>query len=120
VTASRKIKKIENKRMTASLDLHAFHPKALNDCLLNVAGLLAYSLFVAFPSLLKQWLEEQTVYRAYSYGDSAGIAPASLLIPVVIPGTKSAANVQHSFSSSKFILPGHKKSSTCEDLKPGI
>jgi hypothetical protein len=36
-----------------------------------MAGLLAYSLFVAFPSL-KQWLEEQTVYRAYSYGDSAG------------------------------------------------
>jgi len=37
-----------------------------------LAGLLAYSLLVAFPSLLKQWLEEQTVDRVYSYGDSAG------------------------------------------------
>jgi hypothetical protein len=53
VTASEKIKKIENKRMPPSLNLHAFHPKALNDCLLNMAGLLAYSLFVAFPSIIK-------------------------------------------------------------------
>jgi hypothetical protein len=49
---------------------------------MNEAGLLAYSLFVAFPSIIKQWLEEQTVYRAYSYGDSAGFKPASLLIPI--------------------------------------
>jgi hypothetical protein len=41
----------------------------------NLAGLLAYSLFVAFPSLLKQWLEERTVDRDYSYGDSAGFKP---------------------------------------------
>jgi hypothetical protein len=32
VTAFEKLKKIENKRMPSSLNLHAFHPKALNDC----------------------------------------------------------------------------------------
>jgi hypothetical protein len=36
-------------------------PESFSDDKLNLAGLLAYSLFVAFPSLLKQWLEEQTV-----------------------------------------------------------
>jgi hypothetical protein len=29
----------------------------------------------------------------YSYGDSAGFAPASLLIPVIMPETKTGANV---------------------------
>jgi hypothetical protein len=49
---------------------------------MNLAGLLAYSLFVAFPSIIKQWLEEQTVYRAYSYGDSSRFKRDSLLIPI--------------------------------------
>ena len=40
-----------------------------------------------------QWLEEQTVYRAYSYGDSSRFSRDSLLIPIMTSGTKSAANV---------------------------
>jgi hypothetical protein len=39
---------------------------------MNPAGLLACSLFVAFPSVFKQWLEEQTVFTELT---ATGIAP---------------------------------------------
>jgi len=67
-----------------------------------LAGLLAYSLLVAFPSLLKQWLEEQTVDRVYSYGDSAGFQPDFPFNPDLTSGTKSVAKVQGSFSNTKY------------------
>jgi hypothetical protein len=39
----------ENKRINTFLNLHAFHPKALNDCYRIEAGLLAQGLLQRLP-----------------------------------------------------------------------
>ncbi len=64
----------------------AFHPKATN-CLTYTAGLLTFPVFHPFPSRNRR---DSGFYvantfpnfreRDYSYGDSSGISPDSLLI----------------------------------------
>lgn len=60
----------------------AFHPKALNMVLWRQVFWLA--LPTAFPYAVRtvaDWLGISTFVGAYSYGDSTGLKPVSLLIP---------------------------------------
>jgi replication initiation and membrane attachment protein DnaB len=61
----------------AAFTLHAFHPKALNDCYTDVAGLLAYSLFVAFPLFLNSGFKN----KQFTEFTATGIAPDFNRIP---------------------------------------
>jgi hypothetical protein len=92
----------------------AFHPKALNNVCVDVAGLLAWVSLIAFPSRLcrdsgrkysamrmenKNGKQDKpihhfllTIHHLYSYGDSTGFAPDFPFNPDS-SGTKSATNV---------------------------
>jgi hypothetical protein len=76
----------------------AFHPKARRQ---NRFGQVFWltPLFRAFPPRSTgQWLvEKTTITGAYSYGDSAGLSPASLFIPPKV-GTKIRCEVKTLYS----------------------
>jgi len=58
------------------------------------AGLLTYARFSAFPLyLMYNSGQIRKPFERLQLRDSSGISPYSLLIPDVIPGTKSATNV---------------------------
>lgn len=64
----------------------AFPPKAYK-CITDLAGLLAFLVSGYLPmAILPQWhvapenTMQQVLHQDYSYGDSAGLTPASLLI----------------------------------------
>jgi hypothetical protein len=54
--------------------------RKLVDVLL-LAGLLAYALSFAFPHQCSGFVNESGESGIYSYGNSTGISPVSLLIP---------------------------------------
>jgi hypothetical protein len=91
-------------KIILGLIISAFHPKALN--VFNATG-RSSGLLPAEHLPVRcgvQWFEDPAVvnrikksdsrFAAYSYGDSAGLSPASLFIPTIIAGKPiTAANV---------------------------
>ncbi|AHF17475.1 hypothetical protein NIASO_08315 [Niabella soli DSM 19437] len=63
---------------------HCFFSRKLNIVLTEPAGLLASSVLFTFPQQKRRsGALTKHFYGRYSYGDSAGLAPASLFIPPV-------------------------------------